>query len=108
MPSWDPEDKDDVIIDGGGPGPDESAQVSNEFVTDPTQFRVGKKPKQNEEEHQEEDKSVEKAVLLDSAIDSSPAVDHTFDDSDLQDSSEYGYGTWLRYLTTYPEKHIMD
>lgn len=36
MPSWDPEDKEDVVIDKGGPGPDDSAEVSNEFVTDPT------------------------------------------------------------------------
>lgn len=35
-------------------------------------------------------------------------MEHEFDDQELEDTSEYGFGTWLRYLSTYPEPHTMD
>lgn len=35
-------------------------------------------------------------------------LEYEFDDQELEDPTEYGYGSWLRYLSTYPEKHTMD
>lgn len=43
-----------------------------------------------------------KSVFLDSSFESEPALEHTFENEDLVDTSEYGYGSWLRYLSGYP------
>ena len=50
----------------------------------------------------------DKTIYLDSSFESEPVLDHTFEDSELSDTTEYGYGMWVRYLSTYPEKHSMD
>jgi hypothetical protein len=72
---------------------------------DPTYFVPGKTKK---EETKQKDEEETKSTYLDSSFESEPVLEYEFDDQELEDPTEYGYGSWVRYLSTYPEKHTMD
>lgn len=44
------------------------------------------------------------ADIKDSAIDSKPVAEEDYDQDDVEGSREYGYGFWMRFLTTYPKR----
>jgi len=42
----------------------------------------------------------------DAAHDGPNVVDKTFDDGELVDPRQYGYGFWFRFLTDYPKRLV--
>jgi protein transport protein SEC24 len=46
-------------------------------------------------------------TFYESSFDGEAAADFEFEDEELQDASEYGYGFWLRYMSEYPKAYSM-